>query len=127
MSLLSGVSWDPLPRPSNQDSPPRLSHAKQTQGRGLEFRSSSDGSEDPRGDKRGGGNPGKAPQLRGCDQVGTGCMGGADLCNPSNIRGSGSNGNFKDCGVSLLFSFNDRKMRKEEYVENTKEMGKYIS
>lgn len=44
-----------------------------------------------------------------------GAWGGADLCNPSNIRGSGRNGNFKDCGVSLLFSFNDRKMRKEEY------------
>ena len=69
-----------------------------------------------RGDKRGGGYPGKVPQLHGCDQAGRGCMGGgADLCNPSNIRGSGSNGNFKDCGVSLLFSFNDRKMRKEEY------------
>ena len=41
---------------------------------------------------------------------------GCDLCNPSNIWGSGGDGNFKDCGVSFFFFFfNDRQMLKEEY------------
>ena len=30
---------------------------------------------------------------------------GCDLCNPSNIWGSGGNGNFKDCRVSFVFVF----------------------
>lgn len=85
-------------------------------GSGIRFLISQMAARTHRGDKRGDGNPGKVPQLRGCDQAGRGCMGGGtDLCNPSYIRGSGSNGNFKDCGVSLLFSFNNRKMQKEEY------------
>lgn len=43
-----------------------------------------------------------------------GACGGADLCNPSHIWGSGGDGNLKDYGVSFFF-FNDRKMPKGEY------------
>lgn len=72
----TGVSWDPLPRPSDQDSPPQTESCKADtgMGSGIRFLISQMAARTHCGGKRGGGNPGKVPQLCGCDQVGSGCM-----------------------------------------------------
>ena len=96
-----------------------------------------------RGDKRGGGNPGKVPQLHGCDQAGRGCMGGVLTCAiPPTFGEVGAMVILKTvesvCFFLLMIEKCGRKNTTANHqprvctheitlVENTKEMGKYIS